>query len=420
MLVSRLYIANGSAVQTGFIDEADMDLSKNGKDNYSIVVGIPSYNEAKNITHVAEVVGEGLEQYFHERKSIIVNVDNNSPDNTREAFLDARTNVEKKYVSTGEGVLGKGNNLSNLFNFASRADAEIIIMVDADHRSITKEWIEHLGRPVIKGYDYVTPVYSRHQFDATITNHICYPVVFGMLSTDIRQPIGGDFAFSPRLMDYWLKRSWTDHVRQYGIDIFMTLHAIFGGFKICQSVLGTKVHKVSSPKLGNMFEQVVETLLTMLAHNKNVWMSRGGDKAVVPDTFGRDDMPEPQEVYFDIHALKGICQKEYRMRLKDIKELLDPYAYSRVCEMFDRDVFDMDTLLWAQIFYSLVYRYNIAASNEERRKIINTLKPLYFARCLSFNYETWKHNIKYAEIEIRKQALGFASQKYYLSGLYGK
>ncbi len=122
----------------------------------------------------------------------------------------------------------------------------------------------------------------------------------------------------------------------------------------------------------------------------------------------------------NIHDLKEKCQVAYKKYITGIKELLDTYAFARVNEMFKMDVYDMDILLWTQIFYNLVYKYDISSNVEERRKIINTLKPLYFARSLSFNYDTWKYNVKYSEMEIRKQALGFASQKYYLWGLYNK
>ena len=81
---------------------------------------------------------------------------------------------------------------------------------------------------------------------------------------------------------------------------------------------------------------------------------------------------------------------------------------------------DLTILLWTQVFYNLLYRYDVSKNGEEKKKIINSLKPLYFARSLSFNYHTWKYNVKYPEMEIRKSALGFASQKYYLWRLYSK
>ncbi len=393
----------------------DKDLNDQG---YDIVVGIPSYNEADSIAHVVRMVDLGLKTYFPDKKSIIVNVDNHSPDGTRAAFLGVETEAEKKYITTGDGVLGKGNNFLNLFEFTRSVHGINVIVVDADLKSITKEWIERLGRPLFEGYDYVTPAYSRHQFDATITNHICYPLLFGAVSADIRQPIGGDFAFSSRLMNHWLGQEWTESIRNYGIDIFMTLNAVFGGFRLCQATLGEKAHKPSAPKVGEMFSQVVETLLTILLRERSKWLHNGADHIIAPETFGSEKLPEPEEAALDIQALKEVCKGEYRKYYEDISALLEPYAFSRVSEMFEMDLYDMDILLWTQIFYTLLYRYDRAESAGEKRKVINTLKPLYFARSLSFNYNTWKYNVKYAELEIRKQALGFASQKYYLQGLY--
>lgn len=395
-------------------------MKKKQSNKYNVVVGIPSYNESDSISYVVKTVDEGLKEYFSDGKNIIVNVDNNSPDNTEEAFLGTKTHTEKKYISTAHGIRGKGNNILNLFKFVKQVDAEVIIMVDADLKSITKEWIEYLGRPVADGYDYVIPLYSRHQFDGTITNHICYPAMFGMLSMDIRQPIGGEFAFSPKFIKHLLKQPWTESTKQYGIDIFMSLNAALGDFKICQSGLGTKIHKASAPKLGIMFEQVIETLLTVLVQNRDTWMYRHNGDFFVPDTFGLKELAEPQELHIDILELKEKSQTEYSKYQADIKELLEPYAFHRVHEMFKVEVFDLTILLWTQIFYSLVYHYDIAKSDEDRKKIINSLKSLYFARSISFNYHTWKYNVKYSELEIRNSALGFASQKYYLWGLYSQ
>lgn len=388
------------------------------KKKYDIVIGIPSYNEADTITHVTETVGKGLETYFPDKLSIIVNFDNNSKDNTKDAFLKAKTRTEKKYISTAKGVLGKGNNMANLFYFVKQCDAEAAASVDSDLKSITKRWIEYLVKPVYEGYDYVTPLYSRHQFDGTLTNHICYPVMFGMFSMDIRQPIGGEFGFSPKLIDYWLKQDWSESVRHYGIDVFMTLHAVIGGFKICQSGLGTKIHKASAPKLGIMFEQVIETLLSILVRHKSRWIDRGFDDLVKPPVFGQKSLAEPQALEINIRDMKETCMNAYRENKKILEEILDTYSFLRINEMFDMDYYRMDILLWTQIFYRLVYKYDITADTMERKKIIDAIKPLYLARSLSFDYETWKYNIRYAEKDIKSQALEFASQKHYLWGMY--
>lgn len=80
-----------------------------------IVIGIPSYHEADSIAGPIEVASRGLLQYFPKCSSVIVNVDNHSPDGTKEAFLNTPKRIPKIYVSTPEGVKGKGHNMRNLF-----------------------------------------------------------------------------------------------------------------------------------------------------------------------------------------------------------------------------------------------------------------------------------------------------------------
>ena len=146
-------------------------------EKYDVVVGIPSRNEATTIPHVTRMVDEGQKSYFSNERCIIVNCDNDSPDNTKDSFLSTETKTPKKYISTPEGVKGKGNNFWNLFHFFQKVDAKIGIVVDADLQSIHPEWVKFLGYPIRDGNDMVTPLYSRHQFDGTITNHICYPLI---------------------------------------------------------------------------------------------------------------------------------------------------------------------------------------------------------------------------------------------------
>ena len=80
-----------------------------------IVVGIPSLNEADNIAFITDKIDQGLIKYFSGQKAVIVNSDNNSPDNTGRVFLRTKTKNPKIYISTSGGQRGKGNNLKNLF-----------------------------------------------------------------------------------------------------------------------------------------------------------------------------------------------------------------------------------------------------------------------------------------------------------------
>ncbi len=395
-------------------------------EKYDVAVGIPSYNESKTIGHVAKMAGKGLSEYFPDARSIIVNCDNHSPDDTKGAFLSVETPVPKKYITTDEGVKGKGNNFWNFFNFCREADVKVAIVVDADLRSIEPEWIKYLGYPIRNGSDFVTPLYSRHQFDGTITNHLCYPLVFSLTGFDLRQPIGGDFAFSPRLCSYWLEQPWSDMTRQYGIDIFMSLNALFGGFKVCQAGLGTKIHNASAPKLGQMFEEVIYTLFATIVANKEKWLEAWLQPSQETlwqteirqvECYGLQKMLEPQSFKIDVLKLKENCREEYKKYHELVKWHVSPYCYQKVHGMFLMDNYNIDIMLWSQIVYSLLYLFG-RGTEESRREIINVLKPLYFARSITFDYQTWRYSIAYAEEEIKSDAMAFLSQKPYLLGLY--
>ena len=101
---------------------------------------------------------------------IIINLDNSSPDGTKNVFLNTPTKVPKIYISTPEGVKGKGNNFKNLFEAAVELQAKAIVVVDADLKSITPQWIQYLGEPLFAGFNYVSPIYIRHKYDGSITN----------------------------------------------------------------------------------------------------------------------------------------------------------------------------------------------------------------------------------------------------------
>ncbi len=383
------------------------------------IVAIPSYMEADTISFVTKQVDLGLTKYYGNLKSIILNVDNNSEDDTKGAFLSTNTKIPKHYITTPKGVKGKGNNFLNFLKFAKNhaSTLKVALTVDADLRSITPEWIKYLGDPILNGYDYALPLYSRHQFDGTITNHICYPLFYGLLGEHVRQPIGGEFGFSPALMNHWLNQKWDLQAKQYGVDVFMALHAIFGNFKICETGLGAKIHKASAPKLGPMFTQVITTLFDLLLSRESSWMSIPVIKPKPKKRFGLQELCMPQELKIDMRELKDKLRKEYYPREKLLRRILSDYASSSLAKMFDHDVYNIDILMWTQLVYQLLFSYRNGSSTA-KKDIVEALKPLYFTRSVTFDYMTWRYSPTYVEEAILEQAKAFAAQKPYYSGLH--
>lgn len=394
----------------GLIIENYFMYPKNKK--IDIVVGIPSYNEADNIEFVAKQIDLGLRKYFPKLKSAIINVDNDSPDNTKDEFLKAKTKTPKIYISTPKGIRGKGNNFYNLFKAAKKLQAKTIIVVDADLKSITPEWISILGKPILNGYDYVTPLYNRHEYDGSITNHLCYPLMYGLLNRAIRQPIAGDFSFSSNLMEYWINKTWYQTTKHYGVDIFMTLGAILGKFKTCQVNLGAKIHKPSAPKLGQMFSQVVGTLFKELSANKDGWQQK---KIIKETIFGKEKYQAPQNLSIDYKGIKATALYEFKINQNILKQALSEENYEKIHTMYSQQKLDITGNLWSKIIYDLLYAFDTTDLNSN---LIEAMKSLYFGRVVSFIKQSLDLDYKESEALLQKQAESFLKNRSYLLKKY--
>ena len=256
-----------------------------------IMVGIPSYRNAATIGHVARAAQAGLVQYFPDLRPVLVNADAGSPDGTGRVVVDTeppdyverillvrpRNKLQRISLTYPEidGVGGKGAALRTIFRIADALGVEALVVVDSDLRSIVPEWVELLAGPIVKGgFDFVAPLYSRYKWDGTITNTVTYPFTRALYGLRIRQPIGGDFGVSGDLIRHYLAQDdWTPDVSKFGIDIWMTTTAITGGFAVCQTRLGAKVHDPKDPgaDLGPMFSQVVGTLLRLTDLHAKSW-----------------------------------------------------------------------------------------------------------------------------------------------------
>ena len=243
-----------------------------------ILVGIPCFNNQDTIEHVIQMVTHGLKSHYKDLRSVIMVADGGSTDDTRETAKDFEIKPwQEKIVSIYRGPGGKGSAFRSIFEAAKRLKAKACMVVDSDLRSITGDWVKYLLEPILdKGYDYVSPVYTRYKYDGTITNNIVYNLTRMLYGQRIRQPIGGDFAFAGELAAEYIEQDvWATDVARYGIDIWMTTNAITSNHKICQSNLGVKIHDAKDPAeaLGPMFRQVVHTLFVMMEKHEEYWKS---------------------------------------------------------------------------------------------------------------------------------------------------
>ena len=384
-----------------------------------IIVGIPSYNEVDNIANPTDVASRGLTEAFADKKAVIINVDNHSTDGTKEAFLNTPTKIPKIYISTPPGVKGKGNNFHNLFEAVVELNAKAVIVVDADLKSITSQWIRYLGEPLLGRFDYVAPIYARHKYDGSITNHIAYPMLRSLFGLRVRQPIGGDFGFSGQLARAFLsEKLWNEKIANFGIDIWMTTIAIARRFNICQAFLGTpKIHNPKDPAkdLGPMFTQVVSTLFDLMIDFEFLWKDtfESGPSNIYGFGLGIEEKPPAVKVNTDI-LFEGFQSgfNKYEKLWEKIFPMPEYLDISKLRQIKDKKLFYYRSDLWARILANFAVAYR--DQEIDRTELIESMIPFYHSRVLSFVNRTETAGVKEAEEYLENINRVFENEKYYL------
>jgi glycosyltransferase involved in cell wall biosynthesis len=393
-----------------------------------IVIGIPSYNNARTIGHVVRAVQAGLEKYFPSVKAVIINSDGGSTDGSGEIVktstsIDSSTILLKHRIEPVAkisflypGLPGKGSAFRSIFEIAVALKARACAVVDADLRSITPEWIELLVKPVLEnGFDYVAPLYHRHKYDGTITNSIVYPLTRALYGKRIRQPIGGDFGFSGELAAYFLSKDvWETDVARFGIDIWMTTTAMANSFKVSQAFLGAKIHDPRDPSadLSAMLFQVVGATFELMENYADIWVKVKGSETV--PTFGFE-----YTVGFEHVPVKTSHMLEnFRQGLSNLREIWHEVLGAGDLSELERigksnnESFNFPSSLWTRI----IYDYAIAFHRKKLPKehLIKSLTPLYLGKTASFVISMEHYDIPEVEADIENLCMEFETNKEYL------
>ena len=382
-----------------------------------ILAGIPCYNNAQTIEHVIQMVTHGLDRHYRKMRSVIMIADGGSTDDTREVAKEFQIKPwQEKIVSIYRGPGGKGSAFRSIFETAHRLNVKACMVVDSDLRSITSDWVSHLLEPVLGyGYEYVSPVYTRYNYDGTITNNIVYNLTRCLYGLRLRQPIGGDFAFAGKMAKHYVEQDvWETDVARYGIDIWMTTHAITSGMKLCQSNLGVKVHDAKDPgeSLGPMFRQVVHTLFVLMELFESQWKSVRGSRDL--PIFGFTSTLEPEPVNVDVRRLIEEYQTGFRHFEGLYRDVFSPGCFEDLkrCAGLSGTEFIMPVETWVKVLFETAATFHSWTTN--RTQLVNLVTPLYLGRVASFINQTWEMNSEQAEEVVQEQAQIFEDKKDFL------
>jgi glycosyltransferase involved in cell wall biosynthesis len=392
-----------------------------------ILIGIPSYNNARTIGHVVRAIQAGLAKYFPLQKAVIVNSDGGSVDGTMDVvrntsiedyhsiLLHHRVEPALKIITPYRGIPGKGSAFRTIFEIAEALESRACAVVDSDLRSISPEWVELLLKPLLEAdFDYVTPLYHRHKFDGTITNSIIYPLTRALYGKRVRQPIGGDFGFSGRLAKFYLTKDvWETDVARYGIDIWMTTTAVANRYRIGQAFLGAKIHDPKDPgaDLSSMLYQVINAAFELMETYKDAWKQVRSSENV--PTFGFHYTVGLEHVAVDVTRMLAVFREGIE-NLRDIwMDVLGGGDFRDIEALIHAGTeFRFPRGLWTRT----VYDYAIAFHKKKlpARHLLMSLTPLYLARTASFIREFADKTQQEADEEIEHLCSSFEEHKEYL------
>ncbi|MBL7031979.1 MAG: hypothetical protein ISR97_02225 [Nitrospira sp.] len=412
------------------LDEKALEYLK-GLKNVDIVIGIPSYNNAESIGRVIKAAELGLAKYFSQYKGLIIISEGGDPEETRKAvdllkdkyYFDnsfiARPAYETEIIVTKyRGASGKGTAIKAIFEAGKLLNMKAGCMLDSDLRSISPEWIELLLAPVLlKDFGFVTPYYSRHKYDGTITNMIAFPLTWALYGRRVRQPIGGDFGFSPELVETLLSKDvWETDIARFGIDIWMTTVAIYENLKICQSFLGAKIHDEKDPgkDLSPMFKQVVGTIFSLMDIYKDKWFEVKVSRPTA--IFGFESEYAPKPVNVDVDNLINKFKEGKKTYMPVWEQVLSAENYQKINEVskMEDNCFELPIELWIKSLYDFAAAYTKQTNGLSTAEIIEALVPIYYAIIASFVRQTQNLDSHQAEEVINQQCTVFEKLKPYL------
>jgi hypothetical protein len=303
-----------------------------------------------------------------------------------------------------------------VFEIAERMGARACAVVQSDVRSITPEWTEALVRPVIESeVDYVAPLHLRHKFDATMLKGIVYPLMRALYGKRIREPIGADFAFSPKMVRHFLREPLSEAENGgAGSDVWLATQAISNGFQLAEARLGPRVPapRDPPPELSGVLALVLGALFNEIARTAAVWQRTRGS-APVP-AFGPEAGATLEAPAVDPTPLIESFRLGHHSLHEVWRAVLPPATLVELKRMATRppEEFRMADAVWARIVYDFVLAHRVRVM--DRDHLLRALTPLYLGWLASYVLQVREASAVEAELRIDALCVAYETQKSYL------
>jgi glucosylglycerate synthase len=362
-----------------------------------ILVGVPTFNNCGTIAQVVNAVQIGLVKYFPRERAALINPDGGSRDGTPEivknsSIRDFRSLLSTTPLRTTHRITtpcrlnnGTGGALRIILAAADLLRAKACAIVSPDLESLAPEWIDGLVRPIYKEkFDLVTPIYHRHKFDGLLIRNVIAPMIRALYGVRIREPVGGELAFSGPLACHYLEQEvWRDEVVQAGAEAWMTTSAVVGGFKLCQSFLGPKLHalKPSPQDIVRTIQRIVGALFRCMEIQETYWLPKTESQPVPVFGFEYSSGLEPRRL--NRKKMFLMFQSGVNQLAPVWESILSPETLKDIQAISQEDekTFCFPEELWVKTIYEFAASYRHTVINRDH--LLQALTPLYRGRICS-------------------------------------
>jgi len=392
-----------------------------------ILIGVPTYNHAGTVGQVVQAIRTGLLKYFPRQRSVIINADGGSKDATQElvraaSISDLQHGPSLHALRTLHSIStqypggpANGAALHTVLAAAELLRATTCVVISPDSTNIEPEWLESLLRPVSRdGIDLVLPLYRRNKFDGLLVRNLVYPMTRALYCKRVREPYPAEFAFSGRLGGYFLGQEiWSQEVARAGAEIYMTISAIAGNFRLAQSFLGTKTRVDHVPAdLVPAMRQTVGVLFWSLEQNFSIW-SAHPDSQPIP-TIGAEHEVSLDPIRVNrkrLHQMfvHGVAELEPVLEsILSAPTLAELQSAASVAE----EDFRYSNELWVRTVYEFAASHHKSVISRDH--IVQALVPLYRGKTHTFLLENQDASADEVESNVEALCLAFERLKPYL------
>ena len=228
-----------------------------------------------------------------------------------------------------------------------------------------------------------------------------------MYGKEIRQPVGGEFALSRRLVEKLIKHP--KFPSGFGIDIFITTSALADNMRVAESTLGVKNHastkgyKNFEKSLLPMFDQVVSTLFELTLYNKEKIKNISDIEKVT--RFGNiDDVPVNESV---------INHKElYQKFLEEAPKILNSDVFSQKTKEHLKEIINNKGMVSVNVWCDAIFdAFDYYVKTLDIESVLRSLRLVWMGRLASFVQQTQFMNNSDTECLIKGQIDIFKERK---------